>query len=295
MVETESVEIVRDSALAIIPLLREIVTNSDPVPYTVESLEWTKFNVFISVLAVLAGFLGAFYGYRGYYFSKLTAKNVARLPHSTQLKLCLELLKLVMTNFVRVNSIKIYYSCDKKCPSDNYISTFTLPDFTEMFKPEIFYNNENAFIKLNQIKSAMKQYNHLVEIVERHCNVGVITETDIKALALKTMQVLRVTLRFMNDAYLNDNTILQNLCDKIVNITKSRTDLIEANEDSRILFKRIYVEMAADCKYMNLDFDFNVDKELREKLFAFAGKDAQTNDILLLLAYNGLLEFQHIS
>lgn len=84
MVETESVEIVRDSALAIIPLLREIVTNSDPVPYTVESLEWTKFNVFISVLAVLAGFLGAFYGYRGYYFSKLTAKNVARLPHSTQ-------------------------------------------------------------------------------------------------------------------------------------------------------------------------------------------------------------------
>lgn len=295
MVETESVEIVRDSALTIIPLLREIVTNSDPVPYTVESLEWTKFNVFISVLAVLAGFLGAFYGNRGYYFSKLTAKNVARLPHSTQLKLCLELLKLVMTNFVRVNSIKIYYSRDKKCPSDNYISTFTLPDFTEMFKPEIFYNNENAFIKLNQIKSTMKQYNHLVEIVERHCNVGVITETDIKALTLKTMQVLRVTLRFMNDAYPNDNTILQNLCDKIVNITKSRTDLIEANADSRILFKRICVEMAADYKYMNLNFDFNVDKELREKLFAFAGKDAQANDILLLLAYNGLLEFQHIS
>lgn len=141
----------------------------------------------------------------------------------------------------------------------------------------------------------MKQYNHLVEIVERHCNVGVITETDLKALTLKTMQVLRVTLRFMNDAYPNDNTILQNLCEKIVNITKSRTDLMEANEDSRILFESIYVEMTADYKYMNLNFDFNVDNELREKLFAFAGKDAQTNDILLLLAYNGLLEFQHIS
>lgn len=70
---------------------------------------------------------------------------------------------------------------------------------------------------------------------------------------------------------------------------------MEANEDSRILFESIYVEMTADYKYMNLNFDFNVDNELREKLFAFAGKDAQTNDILLLLAYNGLLEFQHIS
>ena len=92
MIETEYIEAIKDSISSIIPLIHEIVNNSNPVPYTVENLEWTKFNVFISVLAVLIGALGAYYGYKGYYFSKLTAKNVERLPQSTQMKLCVSLL-----------------------------------------------------------------------------------------------------------------------------------------------------------------------------------------------------------
>lgn len=296
MIEPENIEAIRDSIPSVISLICEIANNSNPVPYTVENLEWTKFNVFISALAILIGALGSYYGYKGYYFSKLTAKNVARLPQSTQMKLCMSLLLDLMTNFVRAINIKIYCGNNKKSPSDNYISIFTLPDFAEIFKPEIFYDNEKAFILLCQVKARMNQYNHLIEIIEGHCAIGDITETDQRVLISKTVKVVRAVFLFMKEAYKNDNPVLLKLHQEIANITEKRKDMIEADEKSKILFKSIYDVMKTDYKNTNLDLsNFRYSDGLREKLIAYTDEDTKTEDILLLLAYNGLLEYQYIS
>lgn len=54
--------------------------------------------------------------------------------------------------------------------------------------------------------------------------------------------------------------------------------------------------MAADYKCLNMDFpDFKCDNELKEKFITFIDKDIPADDILLLLSYNGLLEYQYIS
>lgn len=92
MIEVEHIEAIRDSVASVLPLLRVLTENSSPEPYTVENLWWTKLNVAISITAALIGGLGAYYGYKGFVYAKETARNVARLPQETQVRLCLSLL-----------------------------------------------------------------------------------------------------------------------------------------------------------------------------------------------------------
>lgn len=296
MIETEYLEVVRDSVSSVIPLLREIVNNSNPVPYTVENLEWTKFNVFLSIMAVIVGALGSYYGYKGYYFSKLTAKNVERLPQSTQMKLCESFLLDLMTRFVRAASIIVYCDKDKKNPSDNYLAIFTLPDFTEVFAPEIFYDNGKAFILLNDIKARMKQYNHLIEIIEGHCAEENITERDKKTLIVRTAKLVRVMSCFLREAYNDDDSILLKLYREIVGITKKRNDQVDIDNESKERVRDIHAVMSNYFEYTKLNLSgFCMDDDIKEIFTNVSDTEVKSDDILLLLAYNGLLEYQYIS
>jgi len=53
----EAIEEMRDSVISALPVLRELLMNSNPEPYTVENLWWTKLNVAISVFAVIVGWV----------------------------------------------------------------------------------------------------------------------------------------------------------------------------------------------------------------------------------------------
>lgn len=117
MIEVEHIEAIRDSVASVLPLLRVLTENSSPEPYTVENLWWTKLNVAISITAALIGGLGAYYGYKGFVYAKETARNVARLPQETQVRLCLSLLQDLLLNYVRAIVIFCNHKNGFKPPS----------------------------------------------------------------------------------------------------------------------------------------------------------------------------------
>lgn len=199
MIEVEHIEAIRDSVASVLPLLRELTENSSPEPYTVENLWWTKLNVAISITAAMIGGLGAYYGYKGFVYAKETARNVARLPQETQVKLCLSLLQDLLLNYVRAIVIFCNHKDGLKAPSDNYISNFILPEFEDIFNPESFYHNGTAFVCLNDLKSRMKHYNHMIEVIENHCISGGITASDCKDLVIKTSKVTRSVFNFIKE------------------------------------------------------------------------------------------------
>lgn len=74
-------------------------------PYTIQSIDFTKNNLGIAIIAlvgVIAGILGAIFGYRGYKYSKETASNVARISIDTQITLYKDFIKDLYRNAVTV-------------------------------------------------------------------------------------------------------------------------------------------------------------------------------------------------
>lgn len=296
MIETESMDAIRDSIASVITLLSEVVANSSPVPYTIENLAWTKYNVFLSILAVIIGALGAYFGYKGYRFSKLTAKNVERLPQSTQVKLCESFLLDLMTRFVRAADIIVYCDESERVPSDNYMSIFTLPDFSDVFYAEIFYDNGKAFILLNDIKARMEHYNHLIRILERHCAEGKVTERDKKVLITQTAKLVSAMTGFLKEVYGGDDSVWQEFYREIVGITKKRADVRGMDDKLMDRIRNIHIVLSKYYKYMKLDLSgFCMPDVVKNMLSSVSDTKVESDDMLSLLAYNGLWEFQYIS
>lgn len=90
LVDENSIAALQDTLKAISMDVKEIAKNSNPEPYTVQSLDLSRWNFVVSLLAALFGLFGAVFGYFSYKYSKLTAKNVARISPDTQIALCLD-------------------------------------------------------------------------------------------------------------------------------------------------------------------------------------------------------------
>ena len=97
LVDENSMAALQDTLKAISMDVKEIAKNSNPEPYTVQSLDLSRWNFVVSLLAALFGLFGAVFGlfgavfgYFSYKYSKLTAKNVARISPDTQIALCLD-------------------------------------------------------------------------------------------------------------------------------------------------------------------------------------------------------------
>lgn len=74
LVDENSIAALQDTLKAISMDVKEIAKNSNPEPYTVQSLDLSRWNFVVSLLAALFGLFGAVFGYFSYKYSKLTAK-----------------------------------------------------------------------------------------------------------------------------------------------------------------------------------------------------------------------------
>lgn len=294
MIETEHIEALRDTVASVIPLIRELVENSSPEPYTVENLWWTKLNVAISVAAALIGGAGAYYGYKGFVYAKKTARNVARLPQETQVKLCVSLLQDLLLNYVRGIVISCNHIHGLKPPSDNYISNFMLPEFEDIFNPESFYQNWKAYICLNDIKLRMKHYNHMVEVIESHCFNDRITDKDCKDLVIKTSKVIRSVFNFIKEIDGTQEKLKHTLIEKVALQTNGRTEKVELNDENKQIFRTIVDAMKIHpgmVKFDDVPLDLSsaVSKTI-QCLMDREGAITTTE----MFAYNGLIERQYM-
>lgn len=295
MIETEHIEAIRDSVASVLPLLREITENSSPEPYTVENLWWTKLNVAISITAALIGGLGAYYGYKGFVYAKETARNVARLPQETQVKLCLSLLQDLLLNYVRAIVIFCNHKDGLKVPSDNYISNFILPEFEDIFNPESFYHNGTAFVCLNDLKSRMKHYNHMIEVIENHCISGGITDKDCKDLVIKTSKVTRSVFNFIKEIeYGTQEALKCKLIEKIAEQTNYRTENVELNSENKQMFHTLVSTMESHpgmVKFGNISLDLSSEVS---KNIQFLSDNKEVPSTIEMLAYNGIIERRYL-
>ena len=294
MIETEHIEVIRDSVAALLPLLRELTENSSPEPYTVDNLWWTKSNVAISIIAALIGGFGAYYGYKGFLYAKETARNVARLPQKTQELLCLSLLQDLIQNFVRAIVILCNHTDGLKAPSDNYISNFMLPEFDDMFHAESFYQNGDAFVCLNELKTRMKHYNHMIEVIESHCISGRITDKDCNDLVVKTLKIIRYVFKFLKEIDGTYEPHKQILIENISKHTDSRTETVQLIDGNRQIFRAITAAMESIPGMVRFDnVQLNLSSEVSKKIQYLNDRKDRPNTIDML-AYNGIIERQYL-
>lgn len=196
--EYEHIEAIKDSIAASLPLLRELAENSSPEPYTIENLWWTKINVAISVIAAIMGAIGAWYGYKGFVQSRKTAQNVIRMSLDTQLKLCTSLIFDLIRNYVRA-VVVIINKTEGKIPTENYISSFTIADFQDVFFPESFNQKPDAFLVLSYVKQRLLHYKKLLSLISNHCAKDELSPTDCKDLLEKPIKIIKSIFVFVNN------------------------------------------------------------------------------------------------
>lgn len=326
MIETEYIEAIRDSLTSVLPLLRELAENSSPEPYVIENLWWTKLNVAISIIAAIIGGLGAYYGYKGFIYAKETARNVARMPQETQLKLCRSLLEDLLRNYVRATIISYNHRQGLKPPSDNYISNFMLPEFEDIFTPESlasFFQNKDAYVCLHYLKSRMKHYNHMVEVIESHCINDGITDKDREDLVTKTLRVMRSLFKFIEKLEGTDDVVKHTLIkkiakptddrkkktedvfkselkEKIANLTEDRKESVKLNDENKQIFQTIVAAMKSDLekfKFDDVSFkdeSFKWESAVPETIQQFMNREEGEPSITEMLAYNGIIERQYL-
>lgn len=196
--EYEHIEAIKDSIAASLPLLRELADNSSPEPYTIENLWWAKFNVAISVIAAIMGAIGAWSGYKGFVQSRKTAQNVIRMSIETQLRLCASLIFDLIRNYVRAVVVIINRE-EGKIPTENYISSFTIADFQDIFFPESFNQKPDAYLVLSYVKQRLLHYKKLLSLISNHCGKDELSPTDCKDLLEKPVKIIKSIFAFVND------------------------------------------------------------------------------------------------
>lgn len=259
-----------------------------------ENLWWTKLNVAISITAALIGGIGAFYGYKGFVSAKETARNVARLPQETQVKLCLSLLQDLLLNYVRAIVIICNHKDGLEAPSDNYISNFILPEFEDIFNPESFYHNGTAFICLNDLKSRMKHYNHMIEVIENHCIKGGITDKDCKDLVIKTSKVTRSVFNFIKEINGTQETLKCKLMARIAKQTNCRTEKVELNSENKQMFHTLVATMESHLGMVKFN---NISLDLSSEVFKNIQYLVDSNEapsVIDMLAYNAIIERRYL-
>lgn len=228
MIEVNHIEAIHDSISASLPLLRQLAENSSPEPYTIENIGLTKFNIVISILALFCSLVGAYYGWRGYVMSKLTAVNVERIKPYTQQRLIIEYFRYVFTSYVRIMVIHMNSSIGKQ-PSLQYVNSLSLPAFGDFYyidrfeqfngckifkinekplKPRFITHKQrriieenasrNATLEIKRISMDIRRYEDLIKLMLKNISEGNVIENEfcesmikkINDIALRNLVVL---------------------------------------------------------------------------------------------------------
>lgn len=302
--EYEQIEAIKDSIAASLPLLRELVGNSSPEPYTIENLWWTKINVAISVIAAIMGAIGAWYGYKGFLQSRKTAQNVIRMSLDTQLKLCTSFIFDLIRNYIRAVVVTINLD-EGKIPTENYISSFTITDFQDIFFPESFNQKPDAFLALSYVKQRLLHYQKLLTLISNHCSKEELSQTDCNDLLEKPVKIIKSIFTFVNDITPDGcckikNEILEKISSiipmyvNIENYNKIREKIIKLRNErynSPLVLEGILTTCNTDYNPFNNDRTYNELKKYYAECDISVFKDSNIDTETILRCLQFVMEY----
>ncbi len=170
-------------------LLHTIVENTAPDPTPRLGIQMYQWNFWVPIIALIAGLIGTYYGWKGYFFSKKTAENVARLSPDAQYALCRNFAVQLYKNLVRIMVLKYKVKHEKDITQDEIIALH-LPKFEDVFFIDAFYKDADAFMKLQKMKVDFQAYDELITHIGK---IKKIEESNIQKLLVFTGQLLTQT------------------------------------------------------------------------------------------------------
>lgn len=180
-------EAIRDSLNAIVPHIQKMADNSNPEPYTIESLRLASENLTISIIAAVSGCLGAVFGYLGYRFSKKTAKNVVRVTPDVQRTLCKDFILDMYKNMVYT----MIYACSDVKKDNSQLSSLLLPDIDDIFYIEAYNGDPQVYLRMKNLKARKLLYDEKV----KWCLNNDTDEKTFADLTLNAMHILVLASR----------------------------------------------------------------------------------------------------
>ena len=178
---------IRDTLNVIGPQVHQIAEASDP--------GMARLNLLMAIIAAVAGSLGTVFGFFSYWYSKKTAKNVARTNAKNRLSVSKTLIQTVYKRMCYVRAL-IH---NPRLISQNLLNNIYLPDFADCFILEDYRNDSERYRHLLSLKRHMVRYDDLVERCIENLDRGIrLTERDCLDL-LETPVKILIELHHLNN------------------------------------------------------------------------------------------------
>lgn len=186
------IEVLKDSLDMVLPYVRSIAENSAPAPYT-------YINIVITVIAAIAGIIGAFYGWQGYKYAKMTADNVVRRSGEIHQRMAKLLLMEAFDFLVRL--LVWRYMQDKKQGeniSKEYLTNLKFHSLEETFQLESFNNNADNYLLVYALKGRLYAYNVALQGLHNSFeNTGIIDTDGFEDVIRKQVKIISVIAKIM--------------------------------------------------------------------------------------------------
>lgn len=188
------IEVLKDSLDMIIPYVKSIAHNSAPAPFT-------YINIVITVIAAIAGIIGAYYGCLGYKYSKKTSESVLRRSGEIHQRLASLLLvdafaylvRLLVWHYVQDKNVKEYISKE-------YLSEMKFHSLEETFQLDSFNNNADHYVLIYEVKGRLHAYNVAIHNLHQSFeNNGVIDAEKYRDVIKKLIRIISVIQKVMKD------------------------------------------------------------------------------------------------
>lgn len=226
------IEVLKDSLNMVLPYVRSIAENSAPAPYT-------YINIVITVIAAIAGIIGAFYGWQGYKYAKMTADNVVRRSGEIHQRMASLLLMEAFDFLVRL--LVWRYMQDKKQGeniSKEYLTSLKFHSLEETFQLESFNNNADHYLLVYELKGRLYAYNVALQGLHNSFeNTGIIDTDGFKDVIRKQVKIISVIDTIMVNVLKSNETyveVLERIQDKYLHHTKEIQEEITAEEKEYI-------------------------------------------------------------
>lgn len=230
-------ETLKDSLDMVLPYVRSIAENSAPAPYT-------YINIVITVIAAIAGILGAYYGWQGYKYAKMTADNVVRRSSEIHQRMASLLLMEAFDFLVRL--LVWRYMQDTKQGeyiSKKYLTSLKFHSLEETFQLESFNNNADHYLLVYELKGRLQAYNVALQgFHDSFENTGIIDTDSFKDVIRKQVKIISVIDAIMVDVLKSSETyveVLERIQNKYLQHTKEIQKEISDGEKEDI---RIFVD-----------------------------------------------------
>ena len=170
---------ISDTLNVIGPKVYQIAEASNP--------DMASLNLKVAIVAAAAGILSAIFGFFGFWYSKRTAKNVARTSSKNRLGVSDWLIHIIYRKMAYIRALLD----DKSLISQNILRQMFLPKFEDIFVLEDYRNDVATYSHLLGLKNQMQKYDSAIDACINKLDNGQelsnrdildLLETPVKAL-----------------------------------------------------------------------------------------------------------------